>query len=310
MIGAASRPPGARLVSFPGDRSELRGYLFEHGAGRRPMAVMTHGLSAVITGMVADRYAEVLHAAGLNVLLFDHRGFGLSGGEPRQEIARWSQLRGYRDALDFVAGLPSVDPARIAVWGDSYSGAVALGAAAFDERIAAVVVQVPACGSRLPQDDLDGSTFRAHRDIYQNGVPADTPLATSPRQPVVSFDQESVPSILPPITAFRWFIEYGGRPGTGWQNWVTGRGPDLPVPFHAGLAAPHLRGPSLWLIADDDEMPGAEPEIAMAAFAAAPEPKELVRITGGHFGLLYHPSELFEQASRAEAEFLARVLGA
>lgn len=310
MIGAASRPPGARLVSFPGDDAELRGYLFEHPAGRRPAVVMSHGLSATATGMVADRYATVIHDAGLNVLLFDHRGFGLSGGEPRQEIGRWIQMRGYRDALDFVAGLPSVDPSRIAVWGDSYSGAVALGVAAFDARVAAVVVQVPACGSSAPPDDPGGSTFGEHRKVYRNGVPAGTSFGSGPRQPVVSFDQDSVPSVLPPITAFRWFIEYGGRPGTGWQNWVTGRAPNLAVPFHAGLATPHLHGPSMWLVAEDDEMPGAEPEVTLAAFSAAPEPKELVTISGGHFGLLYEPSELFDRASRAEAEFLARVLGA
>ena len=38
----------------------------------------------------------------LAVLLFDHRGFGASGGEPRHEINPWSQARGYRDALNLV----------------------------------------------------------------------------------------------------------------------------------------------------------------------------------------------------------------
>ena len=80
-----SAPAGSRLVAFPGDGADLRGFLFEHLGAPRPTVVMTHGLSATISGMVADNYAAVIHAAGLNVLLFDHRGFGLSGGEPRQQ---------------------------------------------------------------------------------------------------------------------------------------------------------------------------------------------------------------------------------
>lgn len=269
---------------------------------------MAHGLSATATGMVADRYAEVIHAAGPNVLLYDHRGFGLSGGEPRQEIGRWIQLRGYRDAIDYVASLPSVDPSRIALWGDSYGAAVALGVAAFDERVAALVIQVPACGSSPGPTDADGGTFESHRAIYRDGPGQDARVALTPRRPVVSFDQEAMPSILEPITAFRWFIDYGGRPGTGWQNWATGRSLELDIPFHAGLVAAHVHCPSQWLIAEDDEMPGAEPEMARAAFDRVAGPKELVSMTGGHFGLLYHPSEAFDRASAAQADFLVRRL--
>ncbi|MFF0902232.1 UNVERIFIED_CONTAM: hypothetical protein RF653_02405 [Kocuria sp. CPCC 205316] len=35
---------------------------------------------------------------------------------------------------------------------------------------------------------------------------------------MVSADQVSVPSALTPLTAFRWFVEFGGRSGTGWEN--------------------------------------------------------------------------------------------
>jgi pimeloyl-ACP methyl ester carboxylesterase len=297
-------PAGSRLVEFQGDGAILRGFLFEHPGGPRPTVVMTHGLSATISGMVADRYAEVIHAAGLNVLLYDHPGFGLSGGEPRQRMGRWIQLRGYRDALDYVSALPSADPARLAVWGDSYSGGLALGVAAFDDRVHSVVVQVPACGSTPPAPDPDGATFAMHRAVYRDGPPPGTTFSTQDDGPVVSPDQASMPSILEPITAFRWFIDYGGRPGTGWLNRASGRAPDLPVGFHAGLVAAHLRGPSLWCVAADDEMPGAEAAVSLAAFDSAPEPKELLLIDGGHFGLLYHPSDLFDRVSAAQAAFL------
>lgn len=249
--------PG-RIVEFPSDNATLRGRLYEHaGRQRRPTLVMTHGFSATITGMTADRYAEVVHAVGLNVLLFDHRGFGISGGEPRQLLSRWLQIAGYRHALDYVTTLPTTDADRLGVWGDSASGAVALGLAAFDERVRSVVVQVPACGSSLPAPDPDGSRFLSLLGVYDHGVPTNAPIRSTGPMPVVSDDQVGTPSFLEPITAFRWFTEYGGRPDTGWLNWATNEGPQLAVPFQAGLVAPHLRGPSLWVIARDDEMPGA-----------------------------------------------------
>ncbi len=304
----ARRLPEARLVEFPSARAVLRGRLYSHAdGGRRPTVVMTHGLSATITGMVADRYAEVLAGAGLNVLLYDHLGFGLSGGEPRQVLNRWTQARGYRDALDFVTTLRTVDATRLAIWGDSMSGAVALGVAAFDDRVRAVVVQVPACGSEAQPDDPDGAGFATLRDTYHRGGPGTRSSLFGPMA-VVSPDQLESPSLLAPVTAFRWFIDYGGRPGTGWLNWATVEVPEGPVPFHPGLCTPHLHGASMWTIADDDEMPGAEAGIAHRAFEAAPQPRELLRIDGGHFGLLYHPSPLFDRVSAGQADFLLRHL--
>ncbi len=38
-------------------------------------------------------------------------------------------------------------------------------------------------------------------------------------------------------------------------------------------------------------------------------PKEFMEVDGGHFGLSEYPSEAFDRASRAQADFLARTLG-
>ncbi len=43
---------------------------------------------------------------GLLSCFYDHRSFGLSGGEPRQHINPWVQLRGYRDAITFTETYP------------------------------------------------------------------------------------------------------------------------------------------------------------------------------------------------------------
>ena len=80
-----------RNVAFPSQGATLRGRLYfrQNGSGpKAPIVIMAHGTSATIT-MVADRYAEVLHEASFAVLLYDHRNFGISGGEPRGEINPW-----------------------------------------------------------------------------------------------------------------------------------------------------------------------------------------------------------------------------
>jgi dipeptidyl aminopeptidase/acylaminoacyl peptidase len=110
---------------------------------------MSHGTSATIT-MVADRYAEVLHDAGFAVLLYDHRNFGISDGEPRGEISLWIQARGYRDAIDFVSSLPEIGPSRVAIWGDSFSAGLVLVVGTCDDRVKAIVSQTTACGPTMP----------------------------------------------------------------------------------------------------------------------------------------------------------------
>jgi hypothetical protein len=127
--------------------------------------------------------------------------------------------------------------------------------------------------------------------------------------PVVSPDQLHSPSLLLPIQAFRWFIEYGGRHGTEWRNVATRVIPRTGAPFHAGIAAPRLRRPLLMLMAPDDEMPQANPDVVRAAFGAVPGPKRLVEIDGGHFGLLHQPSDLFDESSGVQRDFLLEILG-
>lgn len=112
-----------RKVEFPSEGATVRGLLFlpETQSKQPPVVIMAHGTSATVS-MVADKYAEAFGRAGLAVLLYDHRNFGRSEGEPRQEINPWIQCRGYRDAMNFAGTLDEVDPERIALWGDSYTG--------------------------------------------------------------------------------------------------------------------------------------------------------------------------------------------
>jgi hypothetical protein len=171
-----------------------------------------------------------------------------------------------------------------------------------------VIAQVPACGRTPPPEDPDGQRFARIRTTLLEGDISATPETTEGPLPVVSADQTGTPSLLTPLTAFRWFIEYGARHNSGWQNQATRAAPPVPEPYHPALAAPFVTVPTLALISPDDEMPGANPQVSLAAFRAIAGPTEIVEIEGGHFGIMVDPSAELASAIRAQARFLERHL--
>lgn len=299
------------LVEFPSASETLRGRLYLPAASEAglPGVVMAPGFGATIS-MGGDQYAELLADEGYAALIYDQAGFGTSGGEPRQEVNPWRQVHGYRSAVDFLSSRPEVDPSRIAVWGFSYSGAMALIATATDERVAAAIALVPALGPVLPPEDDDGGIFLQIRDTIRHGPEAWPEGMTFGPLPVVTSDPLNTPAIVPGPSAFRWSIEYGGRFKSGWQNVATVVRPDASAPLHAGLCAPHVTVPSLWLIAPEDEVPGAAPHVSRAAYDAAGGDKELHDIDGGHFGLLTWPGGLAGESAAVQIRFLHKALAA
>ncbi len=287
----------------------LRGVLLlpEARNSKPPVVIMAHGTSATIH-MVADKYAESFCRAGLAVLLYDHRNFGGSGGEPRQQINPWIQCRGYRDAINFAEALDDIDPDRIALWGDSYTGGQVIVVGAIDERVKAIAAQCPVCGTEPPSLDPDRANFEVIRDTFISGDVGGSAETTTGPMPVVSFDQADTPSLLKPTQAFRWFIDYGGRPGSRWSNSVTRVLPATRIAYNPVLCAPFVNAPMLMMVAPDDEMVHANYSVARLAFDLMPDPKEWYDIPGGHFGLLYHPSALFDEATRVQSAFYKRRL--
>src|SRR5680860_151174 len=288
-------------VEFESEGAVLRGFLYEAVIGEPPfpVVVMAHGTSATIP-MVADRYAEVFAEAGVSALIYDHRNLGVSGGEPRQEINPWVQARGYRDAVTFASTIEDHDPSRIGIWGDSYSAGQVFLVAACDPRVRVVVAQCPTFGATSPGVEPTRELFAAIRETFESGDLSGLPEDKTGPVPVVSSDQLGAPSLLKPIQAYRWFIDYGGRPGSGWQNQATRIIPSNTAPYSPYLCAPYVNVPSLMMVAPADEMVHANPEVSRKAFDLVGGEKDWYEIGGGHFGLLYHPSGHFDEASTVQ----------
>ena len=269
---------------------------------------MAHGTSATVF-MVADRCCAGVPArrpaprcCSTSPQLRAQRG------EPRQEINPWIQCRGYRDAIDFAVRRAEIDSDRIALWGDSYTGGQGRRGRTIDRRVRAIVAQCPVFGAEPPPVAPTRANFEILADIFSQGDVRGSSETTTGPLPVVSFDQAGTPSLLKPIQAFRWFIDYGGRAGTRWTNSVTRVVPATPVPYHPALCAPFVTAPTLLIVAPEDEMVHANYSVARQAYEVLSGPKQWHDIAGGHFGLLYYPGELFEEASRVQVQFLNKWL--
>jgi dienelactone hydrolase len=129
---------GARCAAW---HLNARSDAFDRSEGR-PCVVMAHGMMGTRDSGLLP-YAQAFADAGLDVLLFDFRYLGASGGQPRQLVSFSAQRADYRAAIDCARRLPGVDPERIVLWGTSYSGGHVLAEAASDGRVAAAIAQVP-----------------------------------------------------------------------------------------------------------------------------------------------------------------------
>ncbi len=102
-------------VRFPADDGVELGawlYLRKSDAQRSAAITMAHGYAGVKEHGIT-RFAEAFADAGFVVLLHDHRTFGISGGEPRQDVDPWRQLADWRRAISYLESRTEVDSRRM-----------------------------------------------------------------------------------------------------------------------------------------------------------------------------------------------------
>lgn len=166
------------------------------GSAGRPVVVMGHGFGGVrVLRLYA--YAERFAAAGYVVVVFDYRGFGQSGGDPRQVVDVRMQLQDWGAALAFARAVPGVDPDRVVAWGTSFAGGHVISLAGRGEQLAAIVPQVPhlsgpaavratgpAAALRLlppaVRDQVAALRGRAPVHVPAVGAPGETAIMTAP----------------------------------------------------------------------------------------------------------------------------------
>lgn len=130
-------------VEFLSEGTVIRGWYYApEGEGPHPSVVLAGGW-CYVRELVMPYYAESFAARGVGALVFDYRNLGVSGGEPRQHLDPWMQIRDYQNALSYLESRADVDSDRLGAWGISYSGGHVIVLAATDPRVKSIVSQIP-----------------------------------------------------------------------------------------------------------------------------------------------------------------------
>jgi uncharacterized protein len=279
-------------LEFSSEETTCAAWLYPAGGGESsvPIVVMAHGLTGTRRdglGPFAERFA----AAGLAALVFDHRGFGDSEGEP-DLFEPGRQLEDWRAAICFGRSLPGIDPERVATFGSSIGGGNALAAAAEDPRIAAAISQVPF---------LDILT-QSHRSPPRVSARMLVAAFRGRHLPAVGRPDEAAP-INAPAAEAGWRRVVAGGEDSRWRNrvssrWLLGR------PFRPARHAAALHCPWLVCVGEADRV--ARPGPAIAAARRAPQGELRTHPGVDHFDVYAGPAH--EAIVAEEVEFLRRHL--
>jgi uncharacterized protein len=236
------------------------------GAAGRPCVIMAHGFGATRDSGLAA-FAEAFAAHGMDALVFDYRGFGASGGSPRQLVDLAGQLADYRAAVTAARGLDGVDPARIVLWGVSMSGGHVFRLAAEDPAVTAAVALTPAADGLAASIATlrAGGVAGAVRTVAVAG--RDLVAAARGREPVLTplAGRPGTPAALVAPGAYE---AYTGMAGPSWRNEVAARVLPRIGSYRPGRAAGGVRCPILVQVGDLDRT--APPAAAVKAAARAP----------------------------------------
>lgn len=253
---------------------------------------MAHGMGST-KEMCLPQFAERFVDAGFAVLLFDYRFLGASEGTPRGQIFHAEQQEDYRNAITWMQLRPEIDSERIGAWGTSYSSAHVLHVAAYDRRIKCVVAQVPVVSGYQTIRRINSSIdFDAIQELlandrirrYQGGDTAYLPYYASDGQP----------HVLPNSRGY--FERAKGDSNDRFENRITLESVEQFVYFEPTVNIDAISPTPLRMIVADKDLL-APPDLALAAYSRAHEPKSLVFLKGGHFDA--YEKEGFETASSA-----------
>lgn len=290
-------------VSFRSGTASVSAWLYRPDVADNngaPLLVMAHGLGAVRT-MRLDTYAERFAAAGYACLVFDYRNFGQSGGAPRQLLDVGMQLADWAAAVDFAHSLAGVDPARIGLWGTSFSGGHVIATAA-RLRVAAVVAQCPFTDGIASARTIGPLTtarisLLALRDLAAarlGNPPVMVATAGRPGEVALMSTPDAYPGYLKLVPE-----------GQTVRNEVAARIGVTVLGYRPGRLAAKVGCPILFCVCDNDSVAPAGPTLRYAARA----PRGTVhRYPEGHFDI--YVGDAFERVVADQLAFLDRNLKA
>jgi dienelactone hydrolase len=285
-------PEEVRFVS--GDREECAGTLYRPVAassGQTPCVVMANGVSMTRRDGI-PRFAERFADSGIAALAFDFRHLGNSDGEPRQLIDFKRHRADFAAAVLFSRSIDGIDPSRVAVWGFSLGGGIALATAIEDRSVATAVLLCPM---------LDGLAFTLAGDARNNirvfgAALRALPQRQKPRLPLTGPPGRTV--LFTQVEAAPGFEAVKGESSL-WENEIRLRPTQPPARFRPARRARRVRCPLLVCLGLKDTIVPLSPIERTASRAPR---GELRRYPMNHFGAFL---DGFEAVVNDQVDFLS-----
>ena len=152
---------------------QLDGWWIPSDAPSDPVAILLHNGDSNIGD--ATPIAQSLHNAHLNVLLFDYRGYGLSGGQHPTEATMEADAESAFSFLTTTKGVPSTS---LIAYGNGVGGSLAVRLCAAHPQIAALVLEAPDGDFRTRAETDDRSRLFPVSLLFHEDFPLAGPLHT------------------------------------------------------------------------------------------------------------------------------------
>lgn len=286
-------------IEFVGkDDVVLRGWLYcplSLTSSHPSAIIMTHGFSAV-KEMGLDEYARVFCRDGkFYVLVYDHRTFGSSDGQPRQDINPFNQIDDYSYGINYLENRFNKQIS-IGIWGISYSGGHVLVVGSREkQRVKCIVSQAPTISGKK------NLTRRPHwQKILAEG--SSYPNENEDYIPIVHKTNET--DLSNSLYQFC-TLKYAA---SGWINRMTRRSIRYYSEYEPWESLKEISPtPLLMIVAKNDTVTSTEDEIdAFEKYTM--EPKRLVLVEGGHFSLYNTEEECFQIAVKEALQWFIQYL--
>jgi uncharacterized protein len=305
-IDAAPVKPAIMLASgierhdlrFPCGPTQCAAWLYlPAGAAKPPVVVMAHGFGGTRDVML-PAFAEHFAREGIAALVFDYRSFGASGGAPRQLVDPWKHLEDWRAAVALARTHPQVDGARLALWGTSLGGGLALVIGANDANVRAVVAQVPQIDANMEGEATFPGVIWVIRLLFTGWC--------SMASEAMGFGEWTIPAIAP-SDGFGMITDdkaneastRGTPKGTTYRNEIVAHSIFTFDDYNPAVQAVGIKAPVLLIAARGDRF---APFAAAEAFARAHPNVTLTEIEGDHFDVYAPPRS--EEAAASAVRFL------
>jgi len=265
--------------------------------GAQVPGVVLTGPFTGVKEQVVSVYARRLADAGLATLVFDHRNFGASGGEPRQHEDSAGKLEDLRGATSALAGQPLVDAGRLGCVGVCLGGGYALRHSAFDPRIRAVAFVAAAFND--PRAMREGMGDTGYRDQMRAFAAVEQrQFDTGEIEYLPAVDGDGGEAAMPGREPWDYYgTERSAAPG--WTNRVTRLSIRELLTFDAAIGADFLAGtPALFIHGRRDGF--CSPEAAEGVYRRAQTAdKDFLWLdTTNHIDLYDNPAYVGPAAAR------------